>query len=254
MYTPTLATLQAFTTAYTESDLFGKLIILSLVFLSVLCWIVLSFKVWQTKKAKELSIAFQTALDNNKDHLLNLDLENLPRTTHNRVPNPYGMIFSVLKAKTLETLNKKMFFLEQTSKENKKDHPIYLSTADLELLESHVYTTISCQSKILEKDLFILSTIVTLAPFLGLLGTVWGILVTFAELQGGASASSNSAIIGGLSTALSTTVLGLVIAIPALIAYNYLKNSLKTFSSDMEDFLHNLLSTIELQYRKVDIS
>jgi biopolymer transport protein TolQ len=107
---------------------------------------------------------------------------------------------------------------------------------------------------VLEKDLFILSTSVTLAPFLGLLGTVWGILVTFSELQAGSSAGSNTAIIGGLSTALSTTVLGLVIAIPALIAYNYLKNNLRMFTSDMEDFLHNLISTLELQYRKVDIS
>jgi len=255
MITPTFATLQAFTIAFTDSDFFGKLIILSLILLSVVCWIVLSFKVWQAKKVKQLSFAFQSALEKSKDHLLNLDLESLPKTTHPRVPNPYAHIYEVLKAKTLETLNKKLFFIEQLSKEGKKEHPVYLSTSDLELLESHVYTTISYQSKLLEKDLFILSTIVTLAPFLGLLGTVWGILVTFSELQGGGSmGGSNTAIIGGLSTALSTTVLGLVIAIPALISYNYLKNSLKTFSSDMEDFLHNLLSTIELQYRKVDIS
>lgn len=252
MIIPTLATLQAFTVAYTESDFFGKLIILSLVFLSVICWIVLSFKVWQAKKVKQLSAAFQRAIEKNKGHILSLEAEELPKAAHPRIPNPYASIFEELKAKTLETLNKKLFFLEQTN--SKKDQPIYLSTSDLELLESHVYTTISGQSKILEKDLFILSTIVTLAPFLGLLGTVWGILVTFSELQGGASSSSNSAILGGLSTALTTTVLGLVIAIPALVAYNYLKNSVKTFSSDMEDFLHNMLSTIELQYRKVDIS
>ncbi|MBM3208613.1 MAG: MotA/TolQ/ExbB proton channel family protein [Chlamydiae bacterium] len=145
-----------------------------------------------------------------------------------------------------------MYFSEQHG--ISKDTPIYLSSTDLDLLESHVYTTISTETKILEKDLFILSTSVTLAPFLGLLGTVWGILVTFSELQAGGSAGSNTAIIGGLSTALSTTVLGLIIAIPALIGYNYLKNHLRMYTSDMEDFLHNLLSTLELQYRKVDIS
>ena len=105
----------------------------------------------------------------------------------------------------------------------------------------------------MEKNLFILSTIATLAPFLGLLGTVWGILVTFSQLHTGGSITSNSAMLGGLATALATTVLGLVIAIPALVAHNYLKNALKNYSSDMETFLYQLLSSIELQYRKVDI-
>ncbi|MGL5264266.1 MAG: MotA/TolQ/ExbB proton channel family protein, partial [Candidatus Rhabdochlamydia sp.] len=63
---------------------------------------------------------------------------------------------------------------------------------------------------------------------------------------------SNSVIIGGLSTALATTVLGLVIAIPALIAYNYLKHRISNYSSEMQDFLYELLSYLELQYRKVD--
>jgi biopolymer transport protein TolQ len=252
MLTPTIASLQAFFIAYSESDFFGKLVILSLVLLSVVCWIVLSFKIWQAKKVKELSLAFQKALEKHKEHILSLDVNHLPKAQSDRIPHPFASIFDVLKCKTLETLNKKIFFIEKM--QGDKNQAVYLSNADLELLESHVYTTISFQNKILEKDLFILSTIVTLAPFLGLLGTVWGILVTFSELQGGVSSGSNSAIIGGLSTALSTTVLGLVIAIPALISYNYLRNSLKTFTSDMEDFLHSLISTLELQYRKVDIS
>lgn len=248
----TLASLQSFTVAYKESDLFGKLIILSLIAVSIVCWIVMIFKIWQVKKVSEISLKFQALVEKNKNQLLNISLDNLPKTSHQKIPNPYRNILQVLQSKTLETLNKKMYFSEQQGLS--KDVPLYLSSTDLELLESHVYTTISIETKVLEKDLFILSTSVTLAPFLGLLGTVWGILVTFSELQAGSSAGSNTAIIGGLSTALSTTVLGLVIAIPALIAYNYLKNNLRMFTSDMEDFLHNLISTLELQYRKVDIS
>jgi biopolymer transport protein TolQ len=113
-----------------------------------------------------------------------------------------------------------------------------------------VLTTISKEHKFLEKHLFILPTIVTLAPFIGLLGTVWGILISFSEMQGGASLSSSTAVLGGLATALVSTVLGLVIAIPAIVAYNLVKNNLKHYTSDMEDFLYKLLSTIELQYRK----
>ncbi|HSX12494.1 MAG TPA: MotA/TolQ/ExbB proton channel family protein, partial [Rhabdochlamydiaceae bacterium] len=118
--------------------------------------------------------------------------------------------------------------------------------------ESHVTATISAQNKNLEKNLYVLSTIVTLAPFMGLLGTVWGILMTFSGLQDGGAIGANSSILGGLSTALATTVMGLIIAIPALISYNYLKNAVRNYASDMDDFLTLLLSNIELQYRKVE--
>ena len=104
--------------------------------------------------------------------------------------------------------------------------------------------------KKLDDNLFILHTIVSLAPFVGILGTVWGILISLFEMRGHSSALSNSAIISGLSTALGTTVLGLIIAIPALIAYNFLKNAHRTFYSQMQDFSHYLLSSVQLQYKK----
>lgn len=185
------------------------------------------------------------AINKNKERLLALELKDLPTPKNKEIPHPFAEVFSTIKQKTVETLNKNHFFANQTQS-------VYLSKTDIELLETTALTTISGEQKKLEKNLFVLSTIVTLAPFLGLLGTVWGILITFTELHGGASAGSNSVILGGLSTALATTVLGLVIAIPALVAYNYLRNAAKNLTSDTEDFLYDLISTIELQYRKVD--
>lgn len=246
-----IASIQAFTGAYSQSDFFGKVIMGALFTLSILCWIVLSYKIWQAQKVKTSSLAFYKLIEKNKDHLLNLDFSTIPIQIPKHVPQPFIQIYFILKEKTVEILNKKIYFLKQRGLE-KED--VYLTTDDMDILEQNAFTAISTQYKILEKHLFILSTIVTLAPFLGLLGTVWGILVTFAELHSGSSAGSNAAILGGLSTALATTVLGLVIAIPALIAYNYLKNNLKAFSSDMEDFLYDLLSTLELQYRKADLT
>ncbi len=246
-----IASLNAFSGAYTQSDFFGKVIMGALFVLSIVCWIVLCYKIWQTKKTKASCISFARILKKHKDQILALEKSDISYKGGQQFPQPFAEIYFILKEKTLETLNKKLYFLEQQGqgKEN-----VYLTTNDIDLLEQYVSTTISTQYKILEKHVFILSTIVTLAPFLGLLGTVWGILVTFAELHTGSSASSSSAILGGLSTALATTVLGLVIAIPALISYNYLKTNLKSFSSDMEDFLYTLLSTLELQYRKVDLN
>jgi biopolymer transport protein TolQ len=92
-----------------------------------------------------------------------------------------------------------------------------------------------------------------LAPFLGLLGTVWGILTTFSELQVQGSSSSHQMVLGGLSLALATTVFGLIDAIPALIGYNYLKNTIRDFQTEMEKFASELLASIEMQYRKVDL-
>ena len=129
---------------------------------------------------------------------------------------------------------------------------ICLSSSDIDLLTTNIFTTIDSQVRKLEKNLFLLPTIVTLAPFLGLLGTVWGILVTFSELQ--MHSGANNAILGGLSMALATTVFGLVVAIPTLIAHNYIKNNIRQYETDMEHFSHLVLAAIEIQYRKVDLS
>lgn len=239
--------MNTFIIAFTQSDIFGKLIMLSLIALSMCCWILLLHKAWMMRQVFRLSADFQKAVERSQGSLLNLEVAHLPRPKAATIPHPFGSIYIALKDKTVEVLNKNHFFLSQRELAN-----VYLTPADVEFLEAHVATTISAQSKMLEKNLYVLSTIVTLAPFIGLLGTVWGILVTFSGLQEGGAISSNTSILGGLSTALATTVLGLVIAIPALIAYNYLKNSLRNYVSDMDDFLTKLLSHIELQYRKVE--
>jgi biopolymer transport protein TolQ len=250
MHIPTyFLSLQVFVSSYSQSDLVGKLIFISLFVLSGICWIVLIHKAWQTREIRKLSLSFQLACEKQKDQLLHLDLTGLPKGKFREVPHPFEQVFVSLKEKTVEILDKNRFYLMRQNQENQ----VFLTDVDLELIANHVSTTISSQAKKMEHNLFILSTVVTLAPFLGLLGTVWGILITFGALNGGASATSNSLILGGLSTALATTVLGLVIAIPALISYNYLKNSVRHLSSDMEDFLVRLLSIIELQYRKVDL-
>jgi len=221
--------------AYAQADFFGKCIFFALFSLSILCWIVLIHKSFQVRKVKRFASSFQKNVEKNKEQVLGISVE--------KREHPFALVFQAMRQKTLEILNKNHFFAED------KEHA-FLTRSDLELVESHVLTTISVEAKRLEKNLYVLSTIYALAPFLGLLGTVWGILVTFGELQSNAAASSNTAMLGGLSTALATTVFGLLIAIPALISYNYLKNSFKSLSSEMEDFLYRLLSTVELQYRK----
>ena len=71
-------------------------------------------------------------------------------------------------------------------------------------------------------------------------------------MQTATGANTHQMVLSGLSLALATTVLGLIDAIPALMGYNYLKHSIKDFATDMEGFSNEILTAVELQYRKVE--
>lgn len=225
--------------AYSGSDLLGKLIFIGLIALSISSWIVLIHKIWLTRNAEKNSAEFQQDFFIHKANPLNWNSDSLKK---NEI-NPFLTIYLNLKRTTLELLNKNRQDSAKTS---------YLSAADIGYVEGHLVSTINSQVKNLEKNLYVLSTVVSLAPFLGLLGTVWGILTTFSEMTAQTS-GGHQAVLSGLSLALATTVLGLVGAIPALIGYNYLKNSIQDFETEMSEFAHQALASIELQYRKVDV-
>ena len=222
-----------FITAYVQSDWFGKGIFWGLFLLSILCWIILLYKSWQFWVVRKLSIHFSRQFEEQSKDPLNFQFQRPLISRIQEIPHPLFEMYRAVKTQALQLMSRKG---EQ------------LSGPDLEMLESQVVASMSSACKKLDKYLFVLSMIVTLAPFLGLLGTVWGILLTFSELQGGASAS-NAAMLSGLSMALATTVLGLVVAIPALVGYSYLKNTGRDTRREMEEFSHSLLSAIELQYR-----
>lgn len=237
----------AFFDAYTESDLLGKIIIISLLALSVVSWSVLIHKIWLTKNVKRDSWRFRKIFADVKHDPLKAEP---PTSKHPECPNAFAIIYDVIKGKAGEILEKNRKNSDGNNK--KKEAQSHLSSADMALLETHASSTISSLTKYLEKNLYILSTIVTLAPFLGLLGTVYGILTTFTELKATTGGGSNQVILGGLSLALSTTVIGLIDAIPALIGYNYLKNHVHDFDAEMGRFATDVLSAVELQYRKTE--
>ncbi len=225
--------------AYFQADLFGKFIFWSLFILSIASWVILLHKIWLSKRLNSLNLSFEKIINYNNKNLLSININN--DTSY-----PYYNIFKSLKEKTLEILNKNRCFINE--KQN-----VYISQADVELIASHLDAQIAKETKLLEKNIFILPTVVTLGPFLGLLGTVWGILITFNSLQTNSIFNNNASILSGLSMALATTIVGLMVAIPALVAYNYLKNWIKNFTSDMDHFSHFLITTLEIQYRNVDL-
>jgi biopolymer transport protein ExbB/TolQ len=88
----------------------------------------------------------------------------------------------------------------------------------------------------------------TIAPMVGLLGTVWGMLDAFAEM--GAAGSANLATIApSISAALVTTVVGLLIAIPGVIAFNRMNATIRNITSDMEGFADELIGRIACEFQ-----
>lgn len=223
--------------AYMQSDLLGKLIFIGLFSLSIVSWVILIHKLLICHEAKKNSRHFWDAFQIQRLNPLGLDAS--------KKRSPFQELYVVLKRYTLEILNKNAKFGQ--AKEPS------LSGADLDFVQAQLLTGVSNQTMALEKNLFILSTVVTLAPFLGLLGTVWGILTTFSEMQTMTGGMGHTSVLSGLSLALATTVLGLLDAIPALIGYNYLKNSIRDFETDMHSYSNEMLASIELQYRRVDL-
>jgi len=96
----------------------------------------------------------------------------------------------------------------------------------------------------LERRLPLLATTGSVTPFIGLFGTVWGIIDAFQGL-GAANAATLRAVAPGISEALITTAAGLVAAIPAVIAYNIFVNQIREFAARMDDFSLELLNMLE---------
>ena len=96
----------------------------------------------------------------------------------------------------------------------------------------------------LEKHLGWLASTASAAPFVGLFGTVWGIMNSFQNI--GATGNANLAVVApGISEALITTAAGIAAAVPAVIAYNYFAGQLKKTATDMETFAHDFIAIVQ---------
>jgi biopolymer transport protein TolQ len=121
---------------------------------------------------------------------------------------------------------------------------LQMQLATMENLKRAVRKAQIIESDRLERSLAFLATTGSATPFIGLFGTVWGILTSFQEI--GARGSASLAVVApGISEALVATAAGLAVAIPAVIFYNYYSNKLADFESDIENFSTDFLNLIE---------
>ncbi|MCL2017365.1 MAG: MotA/TolQ/ExbB proton channel family protein [Alphaproteobacteria bacterium] len=95
-----------------------------------------------------------------------------------------------------------------------------------------------------DKNLWFLSMASVVAPFIGLFGTIWGIMMAFSAI--GTNQSTNIAVIApGLAAALGTTALGLIVAIPAAIAYQYFSKKSDTLYDELDDARKEIICEFE---------
>jgi biopolymer transport protein TolQ len=117
----------------------------------------------------------------------------------------------------------------------------------LDALDRALLRSASAEMSRLEKRLTFLATTAAITPFIGLFGTVWGILMSFQEI--GQAGSTSLAVVGpGIADALVATAVGLFAAIPAVYFYNHFTYQLKQFATAMDDFSMEFLTIAERNF------
>lgn len=124
-----------------------------------------------------------------------------------------------------------------------------ISLKNMEHIKRSIESVVAKESLKLESGLIWLAIAVSGAPFMGLLGTVWGVMSTFAGIAQEGSATM-SAMAPGVSAALVTTVAGLLVAIPSMFAYNILVHKLRAFTVELDNFAQELVSRMEMEFLK----
>lgn len=118
----------------------------------------------------------------------------------------------------------------------------------LDRIERNMFITVDREQEKMQKRLMSLASIGSVAPFVGLFGTVWGIMHSFQAI--GISGNAQLAVIApGLAEALSTTALGLIAAIPAVLAYNFFIHKMNAITSNTEHFIGEFIAILS---RKID--
>jgi len=223
-------------TAISQNDLLGKICLVALTCISVYSITIIVQKAMALQAAKAANRSFQKLVDEDGTW------DTLFAAAKKYSGSPVARL---LKETYVECRVENWF-------EGKTDMPLEsrLQIAS-HSIQSILNRTITAEEQRLLGSLNTLSTITTLAPLLGLFGTVWGVLAAFQAIgtEGGASIA---ALAPGISTALVTTIFGLIAAIPALVAYNYFLLEIRHISTQMETFSHDLENAVRKQLLRGD--
>lgn len=139
--------------------------------------------------------------------------------------------------------------LREIRKRYAADGSVSLSGASLDAIKAAIDADLIRENKKLNANIVLLTIAISGGPFLGLLGTVVGVMITFAEIAAAGDVNVN-AIAPGIAAALMATVAGLAVAIPALFGYNYLSSRIKNINTDMQIFVDEYVTRVAELYGK----
>ena len=201
---------------FLKADIIVKLVMISLILCSVYSWAVIIEKFRLFKKINQSTEEFETKFWNSKS--AETFYNNLPAN----IEDPMALVFKDAMQNLLKRRSK----------------------ADLhERITTMLETGIERQMSKISKGYTFLATVGSTAPFIGLFGTVWGIMNSFQSIA--ISRNTSLAIVApGIAEALFATALGLLAAIPAVIAYNKFNNDSAIYTQKLENFSKRFLTII----------
>jgi biopolymer transport protein TolQ len=211
----------------------AKIIIVALMIFSIFAWSVMVSKGLQMRRAKKLNQLFDAEFRNQKQVLSIYD---------RRVQVDGCPLFAVYQEGSIE-LDSRIKGAEGEARKK------YVSLKSMEHIKRTVESAVARESLKLESGLILLAIAVSGAPFLGLLGTVWGVMDTFAAV-GKLGRADLPTMAPGVSAALITTVAGLLVAIPSMFGYNWLVHNLRVLTVELDNFAQELASKMETEYLK----
>lgn len=213
-----------------QSGLVVKFVLLLLILSSVLSWTI----IWQ--KYKELKVI---VLANDKFNDFFKKSSSISDINREAIDN-HDSTMSLMFRRGYDELNK---ISEKISNSGKGSIAEYFTDHGFQSLERALKTGYNAANEKMDLRVSLLATIGSITPFVGLFGTVWGIIDAFSGLsQGGGSIE---AVAPGIAEALVATAVGLAAAIPAVVFFNLFNNQIARINSQMESFSQDFLNLIE---------
>jgi len=208
----------------------GLAIIVILVLFSTCAWAVMATKAWQLRRARKYNRYFDSEFRGQKRVLAMFE----------RRINAEGCpLFNVYQEGCMA--------LEERLRDKEGNRHRYVSLKSMEHIKGLIESAVARESVALESGLILLAIAVSGAPFMGLLGTVWGVMEVFSRAAQVGNASLTT-VAPGVAAALATTVAGLLVAIPSMFGYNWLVHNLRVATVEMDNFAQELAAKIEAEY------
>ncbi len=225
--------------AFDNCTLPGKLVLFSLFLASLLSWTVMWTKFRQLRRAQARREDFLQAFRGNRQPLSLYEAQELFRGTP---------VFAVYQDGCEELCLQMLGSAEVDDTFSARlETATPISPAQMGVVKTAMERSVGESALKLEARMVLLSTVVSGAPFLGLLGTVWGVMETFGDVAQAGKANL-AAMAPGVSAALITTVMGLMVAIPAMFGLNYLVSTMRGMVVELELFSAELASVFEHRY------